>query len=572
VIHVGDALTVLRTMPDESVHCIVTSPPYWGLRDYGVEGQLGLERTPEEYLARMVEVFREVRRVLRSDGTCWVNMGDSYATSMFSHNSLRTVAQPMGDWSKEGQRLPADERSKHGVTTDTTLKPKDLCGIPWRLALALQAPYYTGKIKSEADRLWLAAMIDAEGCMFIHKRKAGSDSGAKFTKADGTDVSYARTRNTYGPGLEVANTSRAIVERCLRIAGVGSICSQGPEQNGRRKQTLYRWNCRLVECRDVVREVYPFLVAKQQQARILCGCPSSGERAEAAHGALIALHRGSATDVDFPAPASLFEPGWYLRMDNIWAKLNPMPESVTDRPTKAHEYVFLLSKAARYFYDAEAIKEECESGPSDIRKMVESLPRIGGKNLASDDPMLAASSKTNAGRKRAVGDPSGRNARSVWTIATQPFPEAHFATFPEALAERCIRAGTSERGCCPECGAPWVRVVERQLVGGHRVPHARAAVYDADGEAQSGNYAAGDRLVSAHYETTATTWRPTCDHGGEPVPCTVLDPFGGAGTVGLVAAKLNRNWVLIELKPEYAAMAERRIRGALPLFAEEVAL
>lgn len=315
MIHVGDALTVLRTMPDESAHCVVTSPPYWGLRDYGVEGQLGLERTPEEYLDKMVAVFHEARRVLRGDGTAWVNMGDSYATHAKGSNGDGTSSTLAGvpGW-QERVRRPG-MGNKHGPG----LKEKDLCGIPWRLALALQAD------------------------------------------------------------------------------------------------------------------------------------------------------------------------GWYLRSDIIWHKPNPMPESVTDRPTKAHEYVFLLSKSARYFYDAEAIRE-ADSGQDHPRSVLDGQPSL--------EPSGGLMSP-HAGLRQTDGrNGSGRNARSVWTIATQPFPEAHFATFPEALAERCIRAG------CPEGG-------------------------------------------------------------------TVLDPFGGAGTVGLVSAKLNRDYVLIELKPEYAAMASRRIRGALPLFVDD---
>ena len=242
--------------------------------------------------------------------------------------------------------------------------------------------------------------------------------------------------------------------------------------------------------------------------------------------------------------------GWYLRSDIIWHKPNPMPESVTDRPTKSHEYVFLLSKSARYYYDAEAIKEP---GAESDRERADQIGGANGHTVRHSPGSIMGSSPT-------------RNRRTVWTIATQPFPEAHFATFPEALVEPCIRAGTSERGCCPECGAPWVRVVERSKTF-------------QSGSGKSGNPIAGKQDLSAsdtnstpdvrmgpvvHTETTG--WRPTCDHGGEPVPCVVMDPFGGAGTVGLVAAKLGREYLLIELKPEYVEMSERRVRDEMPLF------
>jgi DNA modification methylase len=417
----GDCLEQLRTLPDESVHCCVSSPPYWGLRDYGHAGQIGLEPTPEEYVAKLVSVFSEVRRVLRKDGTLWLNLGDSYAQNGSDAEGGRDANRSTLGGGKDTLKNARRCVGAHG------LKPKDLCGIPWRVAQALQAPHYTGRIKDVQDRIWLAAMIDAEGCMFIHKRKAGSDSGARFTKADGTEVCYERTQDTYGAGLEVANTSLAIIERCLAIVGKGSICSQSPSQNNRRKQTIYRWNLRTSECRDVVREIYPHLVAKQHQARLLCACPSSGEDADSAHQSMIALHNGGTATIDFKEPASMFVPGWYLRSDIIWSKANPMPESVTDRPTKAHEYIFLLSKSERYWYDAEAIKE------------AGGQPKpCGPKNDAS---------RNDGGRCQIVrGDGETRNKRTVWTVPTAPYSEAHFATFPPDLIKPCILAG------CPAGG------------------------------------------------------------------------------------------------------------------------
>jgi DNA modification methylase len=253
--------------------------------------------------------------------------------------------------------------------------------------------------------------------------------------------------------------------------------------------------------------------------------------------------------------------GWYLRMDIVWSKPNPMPESVRDRPTRAHEYVFLLAKSARYYYDADAIREPCESGPSDVKKMLESRERIGGIHKDATDPLLKASSLTNIGRKRSVGSPSGRNKRSVWEIATQPYPGAHFAVFPEKLVEPCILAGTSEWGCCPECRAPWERVVEQRLE-----PTRKAAktfvVDDRDANADA-NDQGSNRQKDGHkpgYIRADVTlgWRSTCDHQAEPVPCRVLDPFAGSGTVGLVAERLGRHSVLIDASEDYCEMARER--------------
>lgn len=349
----GDNREVLKTLPDESVHCCVTSPPYWGLRSYCAEGtpekqyEIGLESTPEAYVAELVAVFREVKRVLRGDGTLWLNLGDSYAGSGKGSNPDGTP-HPSTLLSKSGtNRGCVNGTHLPQKAGDIGLNPKDLVGIPWRVAFALQQPYYSGKILREQDRIWLACAIEAEGCLFIHKRKAGQSNGQ----------GYHRQNDNYGPGLEVANTSLAFVERCKEITGLGTICSQSPNQNHRRKQTIYRWNVRTLECRDIIREVYPYLIGKQHQARLLLSCPPSGEDADKAHRSLMLLHNGYDALIDFPPPASLFEKGYYLRQDIIWNKCNPMPESVTDRCTKSHEYIFLLSKSARYFYDAAAIAE-----------------------------------------------------------------------------------------------------------------------------------------------------------------------------------------------------------------------
>ncbi len=337
---IGDAREQLRLLPDESVHCCVTSPPYFGLRDYGVAGQIGLEPTPDEFVIELVAVFREVRRVLRNDGTLWLNLGDSYARSDKKGGS---------GFGGKNQNYLGDNYSRACADVPPGLKAKDLIGIPWMVAFALRAD------------------------------------------------------------------------------------------------------------------------------------------------------------------------GWYLRRDIIWHKLNPMPESVRDRPTTAHEYLFLLSKSERYFYDADAIMEasspdshaRAARGRSDDHKWADGglgnqtiakkspyAGRIPGVNpKAASAPVDGPRSRQNASFSAAVADlVPMRNKRSVWATTAEPFSEAHFATFPPALIEPCIMAG------CP--------------IGG-----------------------------------------------------TVLDPFGGAGTTGLVADRLQRHSILIELNPAYAAIARRRIDGDAPLFA-----
>jgi DNA modification methylase len=322
-IETGDCLDVLRRLsPCFRVNCCVTSPPYFGLRDYGHAGQIGLEATPAEYVAKLVDVFREVRRVLADDGTLWLNLGDSYGSSggdIFSGFNERYDGT-----GKNGKQSDLGASVSAIPARDTGLRPKNLLGIPWRVAFALQAD------------------------------------------------------------------------------------------------------------------------------------------------------------------------GWYLRSDIIWAKPNPMPESVTDRPTKAHEYLFLLAKQERYYYDAAAIKEpQSEAALEDYARRGDARPRGHSTADAARGGEGADAGLRFNGNKT---DPEGRNRRTVWTVPTSPFSGAHFATFPPGLIEPCIKAG------CP--------------VGG-----------------------------------------------------TVLDPFGGAGTTGLVADRLQRNALLIELNPEYAAMARDRIHNDAPLFA-----
>jgi DNA modification methylase len=263
-VELGDAVETLSRWADEGikVQTCVTSPPYWGLRDYGHDGQIGLEDTPEAYVARMVEVFRQVRRVLADDGTLWLNLGDSYAAARGGTTPpAETLAGGLNGWMPDGERVNRDRKDGYNPSRNAHaigLKHKDLVGIPWRVAFALQAD------------------------------------------------------------------------------------------------------------------------------------------------------------------------GWWLRQDIIWHKPNPMPESVTDRCTKAHEYVFLLTKSARYFYDAEAIKED--------------TGRIGGGARQFGATKQEGTMRQDIGR--VFVDYGTRNKRSVWTISTKPFSGAHFAVMPEALVEPCILAGS----------------------------------------------------------------------------------------------------------------------------------
>lgn len=310
----GDCLTILKTMDAESVHCCVTSPPYWGLRDYGMRGQLGLEDTPDGYVRQMVTVFDEVKRVLKQEGTLWLVLGDCYSSG---NSGLLRRDNKGGVWTSEKGEYMQPSSKANPSRRPHGMKSKDLLGIPWRVAFALQAA------------------------------------------------------------------------------------------------------------------------------------------------------------------------GWYLRSDIIWHKPNPMPESVTDRPTKAHEYVFLLAKSKEYFYDGDAVREPASESSGWAKQ------RALGCNTWKYNETKERIRQSGQGidPSRGFGVPGFRNRRTVWTVATVPFKGAHFATFPPKLIEPCILAG------CPEGG-------------------------------------------------------------------TVLDPFFGAGTTGLVAIQHGREFIGVEINPKYADMAEERLRRA----------
>ena len=478
----GDCRAILPTLESDSIYSILTSQPYWGLRDYGGEGQIGVVPTLDAYVETMAALGDELWRVLKPQGTFFLNLGDSY--SMSTKGSSGKGDKQV---SNAGTIL-ADRRwaIQHG------LKPKDLCGVPWSVAKALQAPRYTGKIKAERDRVWLAAIIDGEGtiCGTSHLR---SDDGRVRTSAR----------------VFITNSCDLMLNEANRIwpASRHEHCAPGDGHFGTKE--VNRWIASSADGQaQLLAELYPYFVSKKQQALVgwnLLQFQRDGRRlGQSGLAAEVREKRellcsvlsdlNHARPVVIPdwlkEPPDLHKPGWWLRSAIVWAKPNPMPESVTDRPTSAYEMVFLLTKAERYFYDADAIAEKAFQP---VGELATASCRFSQHNLAE-----IGQNQSNSSSLGANHGASTRNARNVWAIATQPFKGSHFATMPPDLAERCIKAG------CPR--------------DGH-----------------------------------------------------VLDPFGGAGTTGLVADRLGRNATLIELNPAYRDMASNRVQDDSPLFANVVA-
>lgn len=474
----GDCVESMSLLlDDQSVQTCVTSPPYFGLRDYGHAGQIGLETTPAEYVEKLVAVFREVRRVLRDDGTLWLNLGDSYAQA--GGPGWQGINGQRADRRFTAVRDTVPMRNASRRIPDG-YKPKDLLGIPWRVAFALQAPYYTGRIKDERLRYWLAGLVDGEGCLTILETTSPHGSG-----------------NSLPPILQVRMCDLAPVQRCAEITGLGnaSPLQEPPSHGGNRGSYSWRLNAR--NAADIARELYPYLLVKKRQAVVLWNHQNIRESYETKRGVKIpqsALEKQQALrdivrklnasePVDMPSwleePPPMFEPGFYLRSDIVWAKPNPMPESVRDRCTKSHEYIFLLAKSERYYFDSASIAEPFVDKRG-------GNPGGGGQYAKDAFKLLGTQRGLAKGTWNEDGSKTTRNKRSVWTVTTKPFKGSHFATFPPDLIEPCVLAGSR----------------------------------------------AGD---------------------------TVLDPFGGAGTTALVAARNQRKAILCELNPEYVRMAEDRL-------------
>ncbi len=637
-------------LADKSCHMVCTSPPYWSLRDYGLppsifgggplcehvwgnerlqreaagfermnwttggdpaakvkagpvsqgsfcslcgawRGCLGLEPTPELYVAHMVEVFREVWRVLRDDGVCFLNLGDSYYGSGKGLYGDGTSHGTEGVKQKTNQgSIGVPRVASYGTSGKALADSQDrgcLCGS---LCDVCRVAYHH---KSHSDGL-LVAMLTAS--LSVPNLEHMESVRGHLPTSDSVSQ-----KNRNSPATQDQGHSLSLVDERLRDSLVSTLGESSPQLLDVCLQRDSRDECLLCG-RSLADGV---LVSECKRACPVCSQTSSvsksdrhastGDNAET-DGSLASHKVGTAYDLAYPdytmpsrhcqlkpkdlvgipwrVAFALQADGWWLRSDIIWAKSNPMPESVTDRPTKSHEYLFLLSKSARYFYDAEAIKEAS----------------TGHGGLHTFGAQVKGNVRNDGGRALHRDEMPTHNRRTVWTIPTRPYSGAHFATYPPALVEPCILAGTSAKGACPVCGGPWERVTEKATEG---IPHYKSKTEGCD-YAQYGE--STTTTLRANVRTSTTTgWRPTCDCGDdvpcetcgcagivyeggaelacpdclgaginikppEPVPCLVLDPFAGSGTTGMVAIKHGRDFVGLDLSGEYLSnLATKRL-------------
>jgi len=550
----GDCLEVLKTFPDESVDCVITSPPYWGLRDYGVSGQFGLEKTPEEYVAKMVEVFREVKRVLKKEGIMFLNLGDSYAGN--KEGNTETFKNPRLVSNTFNKRVPnfADflkRRFEEGIfffgssdprgsstesihiliydkrSPDLVFKPffsakrvsikngqYDFCEVGGFLnapvncwissSLHLTLPNHTNTesfldIPDYIGIIITAGNLDSDSALRTASANTIKNSKTSFpikitrepiTKSGVNDI-FVFDTFAFHTGSKGISQVHAI-DKSVSLLDSSKFFASGLGDFRIRETSEEKLSLSLHNGTDIC-----FLGVRHNLFVVNNGLTPYYSILDKANKRKNYFQAKQEIGIPFLVRQALMEDGWICRQTIIWHKPNPMPESVNDRCTKSHEYIFLLAKSQKYYFDNEAIKEKA-AFPDDLDR-----PRNGRTmNMTANTKKFdntqgggGTSFKGHSGYYKQDGTPisdGNRNKRSVWTITTKPFKEAHFATFPEDLIVPMVKAG------CPKGGI-------------------------------------------------------------------ILDPFMGAGTTALVAQKLGRKYLGIELNPAYIKIAENRLRQEILL-------
>ena len=576
--HQGDSLEVLRELPDASVHCCITSPPYWNLRDYGTEGQIGLEETPEAYVSRLVDVFREVRRVLRDDGVIWVNLGDSYA------GSGKGAANYPGDYPKQNSNKGALSVKGTAGFVPPGLKPKDLVGIPWLVAFALRADgwYLRSDIiwaksnpmpESVTDRptkaheyIFLLSknakyyydhIAIAEKTVDAEAIKCYNRGRQKGVLAD-EEMHEMQSRTGHidvQQGQEVEGWPEDMVQDVR-----GGVCqTMGADREGESVKGKSGSEVQSLKTRQSKK------VGLQPQFR--SDEASKGELAEVTRRAGV-FKEVSAIGKEKSCSEKILRER-QRQSDNRQVSCNREGEGVPSSGDTQTEIV------------AEGRDQRSNSGTMarDTRQAESPMCNVRGKSETDKGSHNTLEQRRSSYSGQYSGIVSQlqcqkgeqvtpkRNKRSVWEVATQPYKGSHFAIFPEKLIEPCILAGTSEKAC-PKCGAPWERVTEKERTFESGSGRSGNLPVGKNGPGLQGGGATVDIRRGPVVHTTTIGFQPACtcpDNDGSGA-CVVLDPFGGSGTVSLVAKRLGRGSIYIDLNPEYLQMALKRMGNQETLF------
>ena len=556
----GDCLEELRKLPSEAVDCCITSPPYYGLRNYGCDGQIGLEESPEAYVSKLVEVFREVRRVLKKEGTLWLNLGDSYCSIGHKKSSSGYGTTGLAGGKAQEHTILHHENNGPG------LKHKDLIGIPWAVAFALRADgwYLRSDIIWEKFNCMPESVRDRptrchEYIFLLTKSKKyyydsiaiqepakglSSIEAIKEQHEDLLKMPTGKRRNGISEGEEGQERPEQLVQGVLeRICE--NLCAVG------KRKGSSPTGVQAVQCQR-----------KREDGTCclqLIGMCEGSEEGLGELGIWESISREGSNNL---------QGEWKKKTDS--RQIFQIGEIQENAEAISH-----LAEGKGNSFEGRSQKKidfrECGLG-FDGRSVGrdQSQPKVSLCDVPQKEATNARSYNTNNQGRAAYsqqyssplpklqhqeGQQAFRNKRTVWHVNTKPFKEAHFATFPPALIEPCILAGTSEKGVCPVCGKPWIRQVE----------HKNMVIRKTDRMADLGEFgrtqSSGTMLSPP--ETKTTGWLPSCSCSCDPVLAVVLDPFFGAGTTGLVAKKLGRCFVGIELNSVYIGMAQKRI-AAVP--------
>ena len=427
IIHTGDCLEILKTLPDDSVHCCVTSPPYYALRDYGMEAQIGRETTPKEYISRLTEVFTEVRRVLRPDGTLWLNISDTYA----GKGNQGEFIDPKNPNGRNGQAVALNNKVEG-------CKPKDMIGIPWMLAFALRDTgwYLRNDIIWMKDNPMPESVKDRCARCYEHI--------FLFSKSKKYFFDYKAISEPIAP---------ATAERLKRGMKGGMEAQIGRETTP--KEYISRLTEVFTEVRRVLRpdgtlwlNISDTYAGKGNQGEFIDPKNPNGRNGQAValNNKVEGCKPKDMIGIPWMLAFALRDTGWYLRNDIIWMKDNPMPESVKDRCARCYEHIFLFSKSKKYFFDYKAISEPIAPATAErLKRGMKGGNKYGKPVPGQPQPQSINRPREHGEIKDADINPL-RNKRDVWKINTVPFKGGHYAAYPPKLVETCLLAG------CPEGG------------------------------------------------------------------------------------------------------------------------